>query len=242
MQQAASAAQQLLSSRQYGVLSSLSVKVSGYPLGSVTPYVLDGDGNPVILISDIAQHTANLNQDPRCSLTVVEGEHGDIQAHGRVCVMADAEPLSEHGVSAVAARYLRFYPEAETYFTAHDFRFWRLLAVKIRYIGGFGRIHWLEPDDMLKPNPFSGAAETAACVHMNEDHGEALQRYCEFAGIACGDNTPIMVGVDSEALYLRLGLEVHRLAFRRSVLSNEGLRAETIAMCKPDYWSSRCAA
>lgn len=242
MHQAARDAQQLLCSRQYGILSSLSVKVRGYPLGSVTPYVLDGDGNPVILISDIAQHTANLQDDPRCSLTVVEGTGGEIQAHGRVCVMADAEPLSEHGVSAVAARYLRFYPEAETYFTAHDFRFWRLLPVRIRYIGGFGRIHWLDPDDTLKANPFSGPAETAACVHMNEDHADALQRYCEFAGIALDERSPVMVGVDSDALYLRVGLDIHRLSFRRSVLTNDRLREETIAMCKPDYWRTRRAA
>ncbi len=242
MQQAAIDAHQLLSSRQYGVLSSLSVKVRGYPLGSVTPYVLDGDGNPVILISDIAQHTANLHEDAHCSLTVVEGERGDIQAHGRVCVMADAEPLSEHGVSAVAARYLRFYPEAENYFTAHDFRFWRLLPVKIRYIGGFGRIHWLEPDDTLRFNPFSGPVETAACVHMNEDHADALKRYCEFAAISCEEHEPVMVGVDAQALYLRVGLAIHRLAFRRRVLSNQGLREETIAMCKPSYWQNRCAA
>ncbi|ORE85865.1 pyridoxamine 5'-phosphate oxidase-like FMN-binding protein [Oceanococcus atlanticus] len=242
MHQAARDAYQLLSSRQYGILSSLSVKVRGYPLGSVTPYVLDGDGNPVILISDIAQHTANLKEDTRCSLTVVENTDGDVQAHGRICVMANAEPLSEHGVSAVAARYLRFYPDAETYFTAHDFSFWRLLPLKIRYIGGFGQIHWLDPDDTLKANPFSGPAETAACVHMNERHQEALRRYCDFSNIEYSGEQPLMVGLDSEALYLRVGLAVHRLAFRRNVLTNDRLREETLAMCRADYWRTRRAA
>ena len=236
MHQAAQAAQQLLCARQYGILSSLSKKLPGYPLGSVTPYVLDGDSSPIILISDIAQHTANLKSDPRCSLTVLASDSGDVQADARICVIADAEPLPEDELEELKARYLRFYPEAQSYFTAHNFHFWRLKPVKLRYIGGFGNIHWLNPDETLRANPFAGTAESAACQHMNSDHADALKRYCEFSGIAYAHQKPEMVGVDSEALYLRSEQGIHRLPFRRHVLTQQHLREETIAMCQADYW------
>ncbi len=250
MNQANAEALELLARCRYGVLASMSIRRPGYPLGSVTPYVLDADCQPIILISEIAQHTANLKADGRCSVTItasnapgfVADEDSSVQAEARLCVLADARPLDSTELEPAATRYLRFFPESEGYFTAHDFRFWRLQPVKLRYIGGFGRIHWLNPEDVLLSNPFAGEAEAAACVHMNQDHQAALNNYCEFAGIACRNQTPQMVGVDAAALYLRVGTAVHRLAFRAALSSMDDLRRETIAMCRPDYWQREQAA
>ncbi|MGC8509101.1 MAG: hypothetical protein ACP5NM_12680 [Thiomonas sp.] len=43
-------ARQFVRAHRNGVLSTLSKRLEGYPFGSVSPYVLDHDGNPVILI------------------------------------------------------------------------------------------------------------------------------------------------------------------------------------------------
>ncbi|MGH9816446.1 MAG: heme iron utilization protein, partial [Candidatus Acidiferrales bacterium] len=53
-------ARQLLLRDYQGVLSTLSVAVSGYPFGSLVPYCLDRQGRPIILISRIAQHSKNI--------------------------------------------------------------------------------------------------------------------------------------------------------------------------------------
>src|SRR5687768_12394106 len=50
-------ARHLLRRHNLGVLSTHSVEVPGYPFGSVTPYAVDRAGEPLILISSIAQHT-----------------------------------------------------------------------------------------------------------------------------------------------------------------------------------------
>ncbi|MBL4703057.1 MAG: pyridoxamine 5'-phosphate oxidase family protein, partial [Flavobacteriales bacterium] len=63
------AARVLFNTKDFGVLSTLSVKWEGFPFGSVVPYCLDGEGMPVVLISTIAQHTKNITQDNRCSIT-----------------------------------------------------------------------------------------------------------------------------------------------------------------------------
>lgn len=237
MTEAASEARRLLSRCTHGVLSTHSVTVEGYPLGSITPYVLDPQGLPLILISSIAQHTKNLIRNPKCSLTLSEPEVDDVQASGRLSVLADASPLTD-AEAALGERYMRFFPDARDYEQAHDFAFWRLTPVRLRYIGGFGKIHWLDPAQALRPNPFSVEQETGAVAHMNRDHADAVAKYCEFAGLNTAGRRPEMTGVDAEGLYIRIGHAVHRVGFREPVESMDALRKTTIAMCQPDYWGA----
>ncbi|HBM10724.1 MAG TPA: heme iron utilization protein, partial [Pseudomonas sp.] len=68
--QAAKHARQLLLKEYRGVLSTHSKAMPGFPFGSAVPYCLNEEGWPLILISRIAQHTKNLQADPRCSLLV----------------------------------------------------------------------------------------------------------------------------------------------------------------------------
>ena len=56
-----------LRAHRYGLLSTHSRAVAGYPFGSVVPYVLDHDACPVPLISRLAEHTKNLAGDARVS-------------------------------------------------------------------------------------------------------------------------------------------------------------------------------
>src|ERR1700747_1279315 len=89
------AARELFLQESFGVLSTISVDLPGYPFGSVTPYCADEQGRPVIYISYIAQHTKNIVADSRVSLTVFEAQQGatDIQAQGRVTLIGDARPV-----------------------------------------------------------------------------------------------------------------------------------------------------
>nr|MBF0684076.1 HugZ family protein [Pseudomonas sp.] len=147
-------ARQLLLKEYRGVLSTHSVKMPGFPFGSVVPYCLDAHGWPLILISRIAQHTRNLQAEGKCSLLVGERAAEDVQAAGRLTVLAEARPLADpQAIDAAALRYYRYFPEAQDYHRVHDFDFWVLQPVRWRYIGGFGSIHWL--DDVALANPFA---------------------------------------------------------------------------------------
>lgn len=135
----------LITSKQDGVLSTLSVKLEGFPFGSVVPYCQDNDGWPVVLISTIAEHTKNIKVDNRCSLTIVmDGE--DVQATGRICIVGHMkELLSEE--KEIMERYYVQFPNSRSYDATHSFSFYRLTPVSIRYIGGFGQIHWFTPEE-----------------------------------------------------------------------------------------------
>ncbi|MCA8921900.1 MAG: pyridoxamine 5'-phosphate oxidase family protein [Planctomycetes bacterium] len=135
-----------------GVLSTTSVAVPGYPFGSVVPYVTTPEGRPVIYVSGLAQHTKNLAADPRCCVTVVEAG-GDAQAGWRISLLGDAAPVEGAEREAIAARYYARFPASARFAETHDFAFWAITPRRVRYIAGFGKIHWIEAEAWLGADP-----------------------------------------------------------------------------------------
>src|ERR1051326_4384473 len=116
------AARRLFLGQSFGVLSTISLDVSGYPFGSVTPYCADERCRPIIYISSIAQHTKNILADSRVSLTVVQAsrDSDDAQAQGRVTCIADARPIGPEE-QRPRERYFRYFPQSRQYDQTHDF-------------------------------------------------------------------------------------------------------------------------
>jgi putative heme iron utilization protein len=227
-------ARELLLKEYRGVLSTHSKSMPGYPFGSVVPYCLDAEGHPLILISRIAQHTHNLQKDPKCSLLVGERDAEDVQAVGRLTVMAEAHKLTdEAAIDAAAERYYRYFPEAANYHKAHDFDFWVLQPVRHRYIGGFGAIHWL--DQVTLGNTFAGKAEASMIEHMNSDHANAIAHYVELSDLP---RTPAaqLVGIDSEGMHLRIGQAVYWLPFPSTCNTPTQVREALVLLARADSW------
>ena len=227
-------ARELLLKEYRGVLSTHSKSMPGYPFGSVVPYCLDAEGRPLILISRIAQHTHNLQKDAKCSLLVGEREAEDVQAVGRLTVMAEARKLTDGtAIEAAAERYYRYFPEAANYHKAHDFDFWVLEPVRHRYIGGFGAIHWL--DQVTLANPFAGKVEASMIEHMNSDHANAIAHYVALTGLP--RTAPAeMVGIDSEGMHLRIGQGIHWLAFPSVCNTPIQVREALVLLARADQW------
>ncbi|WP_346832492.1 HugZ family protein [Pseudomonas abietaniphila] len=233
-------ARALLLKEYRGVLSTHSKSMPGFPFGSVVPYCLDDQGRPLILISRIAQHTHNLQRDPKCSMLVGERDAEDVQAVGRVTVMAEAQKVTDGAaVEAAAQRYYRYFPESESYHSAHDFDFWVLAPVRYRYIGGFGAIHWL--DDVALANPFAGAAETSMVEHMNDDHAKAIAHYVELAGLPQTEPATL-VGIDSEGMHLRVGQGLYWLAFPEPCNTPTQVRQALVQLAHAEKWPTAEAA
>lgn len=227
-------ARELLLKEYRGVLSTHSKSMPGCPFGSVVPYCLDAHGNPLILISRIAQHTHNLQKDPKCSLLVGEREAEDVQAVGRLTVMAEAHKLVEaDAIEAAAERYYRYFPDAAGYHKAHDFDFWVLQPVRHRYIGGFGAIHWL--DQVTLANPFAGTAEASMVEHMNSDHANAIAHYVQLTGLP-NHATAQLAGVDSEGMHLRIGQGVYWLPFPHICNTPTQVREALVLLARADQW------
>jgi putative heme iron utilization protein len=203
----ASEALQFLRTTQNGVLSTHSEKFAGYPFGSVAPFVLNHSGQPVILISTIAEHTKNIIANPKVSLLVFAGED-DLQASARLTIIGEAIKIDKENVD-LRARYLRYFPQAESYFTMHDFSFYRIAIAQTRYIAGFGKMGWVAGDDLTHDNIAAdsplASQETSIIEHMNADHVHSLIAYCKhFHHIEVSHAQ--MLGIDSGGFDVKVEL------------------------------------
>ena len=138
--------------------------------------------------------------------------------------MANARPVPTDE-TAVRERYFRYFPSARQYELTHDFEFFRLELVRVRFIGGFGEIYWVEPDEFTMKNPFSFPRESRIIEHMNNDHADALRRYA-------GGAPATMVGIDAEGFDLLASGKKLRLEFDTPVHTMDEARQALIAMAK----------
>lgn len=194
-----------LRSSRSGILSTHSSKFDGYPFGSVAPFVLDHDGQPIILISTIAEHTKNIIANPKVSLLVFAGDE-DLQANSRLTLIGDATIIEKNDPD-LRARYLRYLPQAASYFDMHDFSFYRIAIKQARYIAGFGKMSWIPAQEFtgteLTDNLATGVSgklagqEQGIVDHMNADHSDSLRAYCLHVH-NINPVTATMLGLDSD--------------------------------------------
>ena len=183
----ARAARQLLRAHRYGALCTLSKKFDGHPFGSIAPYLVDHDGSLLILISTLAEHTKNIQHDPRVSLITHNQEDPHIQTQGRITVVGEADLVAER--EQAGKRYLRYFPEAQTYFAMHDFSFYRIVPRALRYIGGFGDIHWVKAENYLVPPHPLATEEDALLDKVNSARSASQGR---------------VIGIDCDGFDLRM--------------------------------------
>jgi heme iron utilization protein len=137
----------LLDRERHGVLSTLSKKMNGWPFGSVTPYALTAANEPILLMSGLAEHTQNVLADARVSLFVQDGTAiANPQAGPRVTLAGIAERVLDEEAGDARRRFLERFPESASLFQLGDFHLFRLRIERIRYIGGFGEMFWLDGD------------------------------------------------------------------------------------------------
>ena len=175
-------------------------------------------------ISPALRWTAPPHGTASFSLTVFDmnGDSDDVQARGRVTYIANTLPMADDDEDP-RERYFRYFPSSRQYAGTHDFQFFRLEPVRIRFIGGFGQIYWIDPSEFMMPNPFSPAQELRIIQHMNDDHRDALARYA-------GGNAAVMAGIDAEGFdVLQAGKKI-RFAFDTPVRNMEDARQALVAM------------
>ena len=94
------------------------------------------DGSPLLLLSRLASHTENLEQDPRVSILLAESGKGDPLAYPRLTVSGGAERSRRRDFRS---RFLARHPKAKLYADFADFSFWRLEMQGGQLNGGFAR-------------------------------------------------------------------------------------------------------
>jgi len=220
-----------------GTLCTAHSEHEGHPYGSLVTFgVLDG--RPVFLISALAEHTRNVRQEPRASLVVAEEGDGDALAMGRVTLVGIMEEIPEgDALQAARAAYLEANPGASYYIDFRDFSLWQLDVSSVRYIGGYGRMSWVEGPQWSSadPDPIRSVADRII-QHMNDDHEEALTLCTKAFSLAQEFEAVVMTQVD------RYGFEVSvrtaegprpvRIAFPEEIGTAGEARVQLVALTK----------
>jgi len=197
MQNIAFSAKQLSRTHHSGVLGTHSTSMPGYPFGSVVPFYLTAAGDAIIYISDIALHTRNIKANEKVSLTIFDAGEDDSQANGRVTIMGNAELAN---ADEVKEQYLRLFPQAKGYEKTHDFNFYVIRAERVRYIGGFGKIHWIDKAYWHVAEQEWHQSPQGMITHMNEDHQDAMQLILQHKEGVSIDN-PVMHSAFPEGMH-----------------------------------------
>jgi putative heme iron utilization protein len=132
----APAAFDLLAAGKVGVLSTLSARKPGWPLGSLVSYALDGVGRPIFLFTELAQHTKNLRADSRASLFVQEVGARNPQSSGRLALLGTLTLVPGGEMSEARDRYVAVHPEGKSFAELGDFLFWHMNVEDVHVVGG----------------------------------------------------------------------------------------------------------
>jgi len=227
-------ARTLVASRGIGTLGTLSLDPPGHPYGSFITFAMHG-ANPVFLVSKLAAHTQHLAKDARASLLVAEEGAIDPLANGRVTLVGACTRMSD----AAEAResYLAAHPSASYYVDFKDFGFFELEVSTLRYIGGYGRMSWVDVDrwNEATPDPLAPAAK-GILDHMNADHADALVLYARAFTRATEAEQVSMSAVDRYGFEMSVetenGPRPARLAFDAPIENATEARQALVALVK----------
>lgn len=222
------AARHLMRSAVVGSLATVMREANGAPYTSLVAIATDHDGAPILLLSELADHTKNLKEDDRVSLLLTgSAAHEDPLAGERLSLMGR---LVRSDAANLGARYLASHPRAATYAAFADFGFYRMAVDRAHLIAGFGRIHWIDgAESRIEPSDALVAAETEIVAHMNDDHADAVHLYATRL-LGCEEGPWRMTGIDGEGADLRCKDKVVRLPFSSNVKDGTDVRKELIRL------------
>ncbi len=223
----------LLRSTRAGALATLD-RNTGHPFASLVNVATDSDGAPVILVSRLSTHTANLEVDGRASLLLAAAGKGDPLAHPRLTLIGAFAQIGRDDAQEprVRRRFLARHPKSELYAGFGDFSFWRLAVVSAHLNGGFARAADLKAADVLSDVSDADnlvGAEASAVEHMNADHAEAVRLYATKL-LGADDGPWRLTGLDPDGLDLARGDLTLRLPFPERVTDAEQLRRTVVVL------------
>lgn len=129
----------LLAAARVGTLATTQ---GGAPHAALVTPALGEDGVPILLLSELAQHTRNLRAYPACALLVAgQAVDENPQTAPRVLLSGAAVQGEDSGARQ---RFLEVHPYANLYAGFADFSIWRLIVKDVQYVGGFAAAARLE--------------------------------------------------------------------------------------------------
>jgi putative heme iron utilization protein len=238
------AARSIVDAGRVATLATLTLDPLGFPFGSVVSYALDARGDALFYISELAEHTRNLRADGRASLLATERNPDDVDplSLGRVTLVGTAHPVRDDELADARQLVIERHPAVAGYADYGDFACWRLGVTAVRWVGGFGRMNWIDVDvyRTATPDPVL-AARHGVIAHMNGDHADAGVLLCQRALDGAGHgqvtvSTASLEGVDrfgcDYVASTDAGTATIRIGFAEPVESLAAVRAAVVSLVR----------
>lgn len=214
----------LVRSREKAVLATVMRDTDGDPYASLVLTASDYFGNPMVYISDMAEHTKNLWENQRVSM-LFERTSGlnDPLSGARVSLQGR---MQESKDPALKERFFKRHEQSRKYENAHNFFLYHMTVERAHLVAGFGRIHWLNDAEYHFPADRVlelAEAENGIVTHMNEDHADAIDLIAQNLMGADGEGWA-MIGIDPEGFDLRKRDRVIRYDFEHPLMRAEDSR------------------
>jgi putative heme iron utilization protein len=217
-----------------GALATLAPP-SGEPFATLVNVATQPDGNPILLMSQLAAHTRHLAGDPRLSLLLAQSGAGDPLAHPRLTLTGKAEKVTEpERRAALKARFLARHPKSALYADFGDFAFFHVEIAQAHLNGGFGKTGRFDAATLLTDVQGADAllaGEAGALAHMNADHKDALSLYATVLSGA-PQGAWAATGLDPEGMDLACEDLTARLMFPQRISDGDGLRKMLVELAK----------
>src|SRR5258708_11201340 len=109
-------AKDLLRATRAGALATID-RNTGHPFSSLVNVATDTDGSPLILVSRLSSHTANIEVDPRASLLLASTGKGAPLAHPPLTVLGKFVKTDRDSAEGARARrrFLSHHPKSQLY-------------------------------------------------------------------------------------------------------------------------------
>ncbi len=119
----------------------------GWPFASLVLIALDSGFSPLLLLSDLAEHSRNIAADDRVSL-LIDGTAGleDALSGPRLTVLGRARRSAD---PSHRQSFLARHASAALYADFADFAVYRVALDSAHLVAGFGSIHWITAAALL---------------------------------------------------------------------------------------------
>jgi heme iron utilization protein len=229
----------LTASARSGALATIARDPEGFPYASLVTAAVDTVGRPLLLLSQLAEHTQNLEHHENASILLTEpvDRHPSPLAVGRVTLLGPCRRVPDEDRDEVKRTFLATHPDASYYVDFKDFAFYRLEPLALRYVGGFGRMSWVTAEGYAaaEPDPLRAAA-VGILMHMNQDHAEALLAYAQVFARIPEASAATITAVDRYGFDLAVmtpaGPRAARLAFEGEATTSDEVRRAMVTMVK----------
>jgi len=226
--------------------------IEGAPFGSFVDYVLDDNGNPVLLMNEMSMHTVNIQKAGEGGLVTLFAQlggptsssgpvHGQDVSRCSITGTIDKIDSSAEDWDALRMRYGIAHTYADQVMDSPKFHFYRLAPTKIYFVGGFGvSSEWVPPQEYKEATPDILAKDASSIMgRLNRDHAEDLKLAAEEILDVQEVEKVRVTGVDRLGMDLRVTSRVprrknklltneFRVGFRIPVISVEDAKSEIL--------------